>query len=72
MCACQDNHRILEHQREPTYPEIPARIEQDRFDLGMALLHTIERALGGDLLSEGMRRTLLPTLVRDNLFLQGN
>ena len=41
----------------------PARIEQDRYDLGLALLHTIERALGEDLLSEGMRRTLLCTLV---------
>ena len=50
----------------------PARIEQDRYDLGVALLGTIERALGENRLSESMRRTLLCTLVRDNLFFQGN
>ena len=50
----------------------PAGVEQDRYDLGLAMLHTIERTLAENRLSPATRRTVLCTLVRDNLFLQGN
>ena len=50
----------------------PVGVEQDRHDLGLAMLHTIERALAENQLSPATRRTVLCTLVRDNLFLQGN
>jgi hypothetical protein len=50
----------------------PVGVEGDRHDLGLAMLHTIERALVENRLSPATRRTVLCTLVRDNLFLQGN
>ena len=50
----------------------PIGVEKDRHALGLAMLHTIERALADDRLSPATRHTVLCTLVRDNLFLQGN
>ena len=50
----------------------PAGIENDRFDLGLAMLHTIERALVEGRLSQAMRHTALCMMVRDNILLQGN
>ena len=50
----------------------PVGVENDRYDLGLAMLHTIARTLAEDRLSPVTRRTVLCTLVRDNLFLQGN
>jgi len=47
-------------------------VEQDRYDLGVALVSTIERAIVGDRLSLATRRTVLRTLVRDNLMFHGN
>ena len=48
----------------------PVGVENDRYDLGQAMLHTIVRALAENRLSPATRRTVLCTLVRDNLFLQ--
>ena len=50
----------------------PVGVKRDRHALGLAMLHTIERALAENRLSPATRRTVLCTLVRDNLFLQGN
>jgi MoaA/NifB/PqqE/SkfB family radical SAM enzyme len=50
----------------------PVGAEQDRYDLGLAMLSSIERILAEDRISPATRRTVMGTLVRDNLFLQGN
>jgi MoaA/NifB/PqqE/SkfB family radical SAM enzyme len=50
----------------------PPGAEDDRYDLGRAIVHTVERALAEDRMSPATRHTILRTLIRDNLFLQGN
>ena len=50
----------------------PPGAEDDRYDIGRAILHTGERALADDRLSPASRQIMLRTLVRDILLLQGN
>ena len=50
----------------------PPGVERDRLDMGLAILHTIERALARDQLSDTTLRGMLGILVKDVLIGQGD
>ncbi len=50
----------------------PPGVERDRFDMGLAILHTVERALARDQLSDATLRGMLGILLKDILIRQGD
>ncbi|MCS7220391.1 MAG: radical SAM protein [Anaerolineae bacterium] len=50
----------------------PPGVERDRLDMGIAILHTVERALARGQLSEATLRGMLGTLIKDVLIGQGD